>query len=71
MTVKGLVNLQKTPIDWKDRNERNRMSKAPSKNSKYLPTYEGFKTLLDENMQEAHMTSFELFEILIFIYFIF
>ena len=47
------------------------MSKAPSKNSTQLTSYEGLKILLDENMREAHMTSFELFKILNFIYFIY
>ena len=46
------------------------MSKAPSENSKQLPSYEGFKIKLGENMREAQMTSFELFEILNLIYFI-
>ena len=48
-------NFFLTPIDWKASNERNRMSKAPSKYSNYLPSYEDFKILLAENMWEAHI----------------
>ena len=54
------------PPDWKDQNAEN-----STKNCKYLPNYEGFNFQLSENMQETHLTSFELFEISNLIFFIY